>query len=141
MAYVTVVFALSLVGIRWWDFYVKQTAIELIVYNVGKGKAVDYFYKGQLYYLTEGVSDSDVSFKISPNRIQHGIPHGKPLAWKELDEDLYVVLPDKGAVRIPHQHEELFAQMEYFQAGQWRGFDSQSGQEFPSSHALRYITK
>lgn len=141
VAYISLAFALSLVGMRWWDFYVKQTATELIVYNVGKGKAVDYFFKGQLYSLTDGISETDVSYKISPNRIQHGITDSKPLVWTEVGEDLFVFLPDKGVVRIPDQQEKLSAQMEYFKAGQWRGSDWHSGQEFPFGHALRYIIK
>ncbi len=141
VAYVGMVFALSLVGMRWWDFHIKQHATELVVYQVGKGKAVDYFSNGQLYFLIDGVSETDVSYKISPNRIQYGITDGKPLAWRQVDEDLYVFLPDKGAVRVPAQASELSAKMEYFQTGQWWGYDPRSGQEFPFGHALRYITK
>ncbi|HSI77034.1 MAG TPA: ComEC/Rec2 family competence protein, partial [Lunatimonas sp.] len=107
VAHICITFALLLVGMRWWDFYLKQNATELVFYSVGEGKAVDYFFKGQLYSLTEGVSESDVSYKISPNRIQHGITRAKPMAWKQVDDELYVFLPNKGVVRVPTQPTEL----------------------------------
>lgn len=137
VAYVVLIFAVSLVGMRWWDFYIKQNTAELVVYDMGKGKAADYFYKGQLYTLAHGVSETDVSYKIVPNRIRHGITHSLPLAWKEVEEDLYIYLPAKGAVRIP----DPSVGMEYFQAGQWWGFDRHADQEFPFGGAWRYITK
>lgn len=141
IAYVVMLFAFSLVGVRWWDFYIKQDSSELVVYNVGKGKALDYFFEGQLYILSDGISETDVSYKISPNRIQQGITVGKPLAWRQVGDDLYVYLPNKRTVRLPDQPGELSAKMEYFHTGKWWEYDSESGQDFPFGHALRYITK
>ena len=141
IAYFGMAFALSLVGMQWYDFQLKHLTTEMVVYQVDKGKAVDYFHKGQLYFYTNGVSETDISYKIFPNRLQHGITAGKPLVGKQIDENLFVYLPDKGAVRLPAQPSDISGGMEYFQLGQWRGYDSFSGQEFPFGHALRYITK
>lgn len=141
MAYLCAVLAVFIVGMRWWDFQVKQQTNELVVYKIGKGTAVDYFYKGQLYFLKDGVSDLDVSYKISPNRIQYGMSAGKPLAWKRVDAGLLIYLPDSSTVRLSSPPEKVRAKTEYFHAGKWHHYDSLTSHELPSEYALRYFAK
>lgn len=139
-AYLAVLPALALVAIRWWDFYETMKIDELVMYKFDKGKAVDYFYKGQLYSLDDGISDTDLSYKVSPYRVQKGMTTPMRLAWTYAEEDPLVFLPDGQLVRLPMSPQSPKHHMHYFHAGEWKQpelpYDA-----IPEHYALRYLAK
>ncbi|KEO75124.1 ComEC/Rec2 family competence protein [Anditalea andensis] len=61
------------VCIIWIDFLGGYHKNEIYLYTGPSGRAVDYFYRHNIYSWNEGWEDQDVKYKLSPNRIAHGI--------------------------------------------------------------------
>jgi competence protein ComEC len=139
-AYLAVLPALALVVIRWWDFYETMKIDELVIYKFDKGKAVDYFYKGQLYSLDDGISDADLGYKVTPYRVQKGMTTPKRLVWKYVEEDPLVFLPDGQLIRLPMSPQSPKHHMNYFHGGEWKQ-PAPPYDAIPTHYALQYLAK
>ncbi|MEX2512362.1 MAG: ComEC/Rec2 family competence protein [Cyclobacteriaceae bacterium] len=101
---------------------------ELMVYQLGKGVAVDYIYKGQWYSYLKNVSEEDYRYHVLPNKIKNQAVESRDLLGKSAGSNFEILLPGQDKVGLfqdslyldPKEEFEIFS----FKGGNWIPLDN-----------------
>lgn len=114
-------------GFHFYQFLFPSDEKELLLYASGDGFAMDYRQNGAVFYWEESVPESDLSYKVLPNRESRGETLKLPAFG--LENNLKVWLPKgKGTVTFTGAHlvispEAKVKTVHHWENDQWSKLD------------------
>ena len=132
---------LSLGMYRLYEGIYRSSNDYLIIYNLNKGRVLDYFHKGHLFTLEWQADSTEFRYNILPHRIKElGMPVDR-LAFWEQDENYQIALPGRKGLLL--EKETLLPvdlkgiQLNFWKNGAWQGADSFFSGETFSGAAIK----
>jgi competence protein ComEC len=139
MAVLALVFSLGMY--RLYEGIYRSSNDYLIIYNLNKGRVLDYFHKGHLFTLEWQADSTEFRYNILPHRIKElGMPVNR-LAFWEQDENYQIALPGRKGLLL--EKETLLPvdlegiQLNFWKNGAWQGADSFFSGETFSGAAIK----
>ncbi|MFC4872678.1 ComEC/Rec2 family competence protein [Negadavirga shengliensis] len=102
---------------------------ELYIYQVRKGKVIDYFYGGRLYTYMEEIPEEDFQYQVLPNRIRNRKTRTRPLIHQEKGGGRELFLPNNKSVRLEEETinlNNLPCQVAVYRSGHWENVPDHS---------------